>query len=159
MGLLEKGTKKQRKTTPLSNSSFICLMTIFEILKHVKYVSCQIFICFVTSNKKLDLTSVSVLRIHHFFFLNRYVKIRKWRDQKSVQRIWVGCWGWGLSCGFTVSPWSGGCLTIPVSSCCSIQDISSTEPISSEKLTDPSKKPEGTYLTSYNPMPLKIVWR
>ena len=67
--------------------------------------------------------------------------------------------GGGLSCGFTVSPWSGGCLTIPVSSCCSIQDISSTEPISSEKLTDSSKKPEGTYLTSYNPMPLKIVWR
>ena len=94
-----------------------------------------------------------------FFFLNRHVKIRKWRDQKSVQRIWVVHWGWGSSCGFTVSPWSRGCLTIPASSHCSIQDILSTEPISSEKLTDSSKKPEGIYLTSFNPMPLKIVWR
>lgn len=117
MGLLENEQRNQRKTTPLSNSSFILFDDYFEILKHVKYVSCQIFICFVTSNKKLDLTSVSVLRIHHFFFFFKQIcENQKMKGLKSQAENLSWMLGVGLSCGFTVSPWSGGCLTIPVSS-------------------------------------------
>ena len=97
--------------------------------------------------------------ITFFFFLSRHVKIKMKGSEICAENLsWMLGVG-GSSCGFTESPWSAGCLTIPASSLGSIQDILSTEPISSEKLIDSSKKPEGTYLTSYNPMPLKIVWR
>lgn len=68
-------------------------MTIFEILKYVKYMSCQIFICFVTSNKKLDLTSVSVLRIHHFFFFfNRHENQKMEGSEICAENLslWLG---------------------------------------------------------------------
>lgn len=105
----KKEHRNQRRTTQLSSSSFICLMTIFEILKYVKYVSCQIFICFVTSNKKLDLTSVSVLRIHHIFFFFNRQENQKTKDQKSVQSLslQLGDGGWVGVCEFTVGPPSG----------------------------------------------------
>ena len=61
----------------LDHFYIIYVMLFCIILKYVKYVSCQIFICFVTSNKKLDLTSVSVLRIHHFFFFKQTCENQK----------------------------------------------------------------------------------
>lgn len=133
-------------------------MTIFEILKYVKYISCQIFICFVTSNKKLDLTSVSVLRIHHLKKKKTDVKIRKWRDQKSVQRIWVGGWEGGVLQQLHGKSliWSSfnypQHFSLSYSGCFSCKN---TQSIASEKLTDFSNA-EGTCLISCSLMPLKL---
>ena len=94
-GNLRKRNKRTRERPP-------CYLTLLLFVWWLFLKSCNMWNTYLA--KSVYILSLPIRNwISHlflfweyitFFFLSRHVKIRKWRDQKSVQRIWVGRWGW-----------------------------------------------------------------